>query len=133
MHKYGGHVKANGKQKFGKTNLQRACNFPYKGYKNSLYEGGTLSPAFIYSTKRQFASKRVKSIIHIMDWFPTILQLAKIPKKDMPKELDGVSQLAVLNRVRPMPPPRRKFIYGLINTYSVEDGNFRVIAIAKLC
>ena len=69
----------------------RACNFPYRGYKNSLFEGGTLSPAFVYSTKRQFASPQVDSIVHITDWFPTILKFAKY-QGNVPRNLDGVDQ-----------------------------------------
>ena len=75
----------------GKLDGPRACNYPYRGYKNTLYEGGTLSPAFVYSTKRQFASKQVNSIVHITDWFPTILNFAKY-KGTMPRNLDGVDQ-----------------------------------------
>ena len=26
------------------------CNYPYKGFKSQLTEGGTLSPAFLYNT-----------------------------------------------------------------------------------
>jgi len=34
-----------------KKGKRRACNYPYKGEKTLLTEGGTLVPSFIYSVK----------------------------------------------------------------------------------
>lgn len=102
--------------------MPRACNFPYKGYKNSLYEGGTLSPAFIYSTKRQFTKPRVTEMFHIIDWFPTILDFAGYKMRNLPPNIDGVSQRKVL-KDETYETPRTKFIYGLINQYDQTDGN----------
>ena len=67
----------------------RGCNFPYKGYKSTLFEGGTLSPSLIYSTKTRFVNREISSIVHITDWFPTILWFARI---HIPKNIDGVNQ-----------------------------------------
>ena len=67
----------------------RGCNFPYKGFKSTLFEGGTLSPSFIYSTKQRFPNREVSSMLHITDWFPTILWFARI---NLPDNLDGVNQ-----------------------------------------
>ena len=71
------------------------CNYPYKGQirkkylqplnispafvirilggKMHLTEGGTLSPTFIYRTKSRMPRSRVSSLMHITDWFPTLL------------------------------------------------------------
>ena len=46
------------KAPYSVNNLQ-SCNFPYKGRKNTLFEGGTLSPAFIYSTKEVFPERQI--------------------------------------------------------------------------
>ena len=67
----------------------RGCNFPYKGYKSTLFEGGTLSPSLIYSTKTRFVNREISSMVHITDWFPTILWFARI---HIPKNIDGVNQ-----------------------------------------
>ena len=58
---------------------REGCNFPYKGWKTQLTEGGTLSPAFLYKTHSVQEVKRSNAIIHITDWFPTLLQLAELP------------------------------------------------------
>ena len=99
--------------------VQRACNYPYKGYKNTLYEGGTISPAFIYSTKRTFARKRVNDVLHIIDWFPTIMDLAGFNVSAL-THIDGVSQKNVLQK-KYYTPPRRNFIYGVLNEFVSES------------
>ena len=92
---------------------------PMKGYKNTLYEGGTLSPAFVFSTKQTFARTRVNNLIHIVDWFPTILDFAGISNKNM-SNLDGVSQKPVLLNRYPG-KVRKGFMYGLVNDFDLEE------------
>ena len=90
----------------------------HKGYKNTLYEGGTLSPAFLYSTKNKFARTRVNNLVHIVDWFPTILDFAGISPKNY-DNLDGVSQKPVLLKRYPG-KVRKGFMYGLVNDFDIE-------------
>ena len=59
----------------GPTN-NGADNSPLRGSKGSLMEGGTRTPAFVWSSK---LTNRVENrIFHITDWFPTLLQAAEI-------------------------------------------------------
>ena len=104
---------------WGRTDEPRGCNYPFKGYKDTLFEGGTLSPSFIYSTKRRYQKPKVSNMIHITDWFPTILDLAGYPKSQFPTNLDGVSQRVVLDQ-KEYTAPRWAFIYGVLNFF---DGN----------
>ena len=117
-------------QKFrGKrTKEMRSCNYPYKGYKNTLYEGGTISPSFIYSTKTKFARNRVNSVFHVMDWFPTILDFAGAKYRKL-THIDGVSQRPTL-RSKFNPKPRENFIYGLLNEF--VDETKRKLILKKL-
>ena len=101
---------------WGRTDEPRGCNYPFKGYKDTLFEGGTLSPSFIYSTKRRYQKPKVSDMIHIIDWFPTILDLAGYPKSKFPTNLDGVSQRVVLD-LEVYTAPRWKFIYGVLNFF----------------
>ena len=55
---------------------EHGCNYPYKGGKTMLTEGGTLSPAFVYKTHSVQPVKRSNAMIHITDWFPTLLRFA---------------------------------------------------------
>ena len=105
-----------GQKKWGETVAPRGCNYPYKGYKDTLYEGGTISPSFIYSTKQRYQKPKVADMFHIIDWFPTILDLAGYPTENLPTNLDGVSQRAVLD-LEEYTPPRTAFIYGVLNFF----------------
>ena len=112
----------------------RGCSFPYKGYKSSLAEGGTLSPTWVYSTKRQFHSKHIDGMIHIMDFFPTILRWAGYDKP-MPRNLDGIDQYDLFEN-KTVTQIRDRFIYGLLHewnddkfvwktTYAVRYGDYK--------
>ena len=102
----GGAIQAYGGGKSG----PRACNFPYRGYKRTLFEGGTLSPTLLYSTKRNFIKKKITNMVHITDWFLTFLNWAGYAGK-VPTNLDGVDQRNAFE-VAKAPKPRNKFIYG---------------------
>ena len=70
------------------TNSITGCNFPLRGKKSSLSEGGVRIPLLLTSTKRQLAS--VKRILnHSIDWFATMLDLARV--KNIPTTIDGIS------------------------------------------
>ena len=61
-----------------KVYQKRGCNFPFRGKKSTFLEGGTLSPTIVWSSssKRTFAKATNTNLVHIVDWFPTILKLA---------------------------------------------------------
>jgi hypothetical protein len=112
----------------------RGCSYPYKGYKSVLAEGGTLSPTRIYSTKRQFHSRYIDGLIHIMDFFPTILRWAGY-NKPMPRDLDGIDQYDLFEN-EAVTQIRDRFIYGLLHewdddnlawktTYAVRYGDYK--------
>ena len=51
------HVNAN----YGKVkNLANGCNYPFKGEKTLLTEGGTLAPSIMYSVKNSLPIKTVQ-------------------------------------------------------------------------
>jgi arylsulfatase A-like enzyme len=72
-------------------------NGPLRGTKGSLFEGGIKVNAFIFSTSlipSKYRGTKYSSLMHVTDWFPTILDLADI-NYDPPesKALDGYSQV----------------------------------------
>ena len=112
---------------------QAACNFPFNGYKDTLNEGGTLSPTFVYSTKNRYPEREVTSLFHIVDWMPTLLWYAKAP---IPPGLDGVNQQIHLQQNASLIFKQRRtsFVYGLkhmdhngspVTRYAVRKGNFK--------
>ena len=61
-----------------KVYQKRGCNFPFRGKKSTFLEGGTLSPTIVWSSssKRIFPKATNTNLVHIVDWFLTILKLA---------------------------------------------------------
>jgi len=52
-------------------------NHPLKGNKNTLWEGGTRSAAFIYSSLLKNKGSLYDGLIHVVDWGPTLLSAVK--------------------------------------------------------
>ena len=107
---------------------QVGCNFPYRGKKSTLLEGGTLSPTLVISTRHEFKKNTNSGLIHIVDWFPTILSMAKANYNGT--HLDGVDQTKMIfeekvwRRKRKEPfTARSAFIYGAHHVFNrAADG-----------
>jgi len=106
-------------------------NGDLRGTKGSLWEGGVKVDSFIYSPllDSNVQGSKYNGIMHVSDWFPTILELARISNYQPGHEnkLDGVSQvLAMTNQVKSNP---RQFL--LYNMYSnVEEITTSNVALA---
>lgn len=76
-----------------------ASNWPLRGAKGTLYEGGIRSVGFVHSPLLPLTRMGTVShnLMHVTDWFPTILHLAGCRNKDYGgKALDGVSQVPAI-------------------------------------
>lgn len=98
------------------------ANAPLRGTKGSLFEGGVKVNSFIYAHGQNLMGSDLYNteytgLMHMSDWFPTILELAGIEYTAASGyELDGVSQREAWTTNK---SPRD---YLLINMYSnVED------------
>merc|ERR1719242_706927 len=71
-------------------------NFPLRGSKSTLWEGGVKATAwvtggYLHDSRR---GKSMGALMHISDWFPTLCELAGVDYlADGVQELDGYSQL----------------------------------------
>lgn len=73
-----------------------ASNWPLRGQKGSLYDGGIRSIGFVHSPLLPVNRMGSTSyhMMHVTDWFPTIMHLAGCQTLDFGgKPLDGVSQI----------------------------------------
>ena len=90
-----------------------ASNFPLRGTKGTLFEGGTRVPTLVHGPPHLLSHRGLvcSSLVHITDWMPSILRLAGYqgdPSADM--NLDGVDQTAVL---RDGSNVRKEMVYNL--------------------
>ncbi|XP_064601359.1 arylsulfatase J-like [Liolophura sinensis] len=99
-------------------------NLPLRGSKNTLYEGGTKGPAFVYSKKHIKKTGYINNqMIHAVDWFPTILHLAGVtPDRD----IDGVNQWPTLSEG--VISARKEFVYNIDESQAaIRVGKYKLI------
>ncbi|XP_068209805.1 arylsulfatase B-like [Palaemon carinicauda] len=87
-----------------------ANNWPLRGAKGSLWEGGTRAAGFIHSPllpKTGFVSN---TLMHVTDWYATLVGLAG---GTIPENTDGFDQWEALTSGSPS--PRTSFIYNIDN------------------
>lgn len=53
-------------------NLNAASNWPLRGVKNTLWEGGVRGAAMVWSPLIEKKSRVANQTMHITDWLPTI-------------------------------------------------------------
>ena len=71
-------------------------NFPLRGGKHTLFEGGIRVPAFVHSPLIRNRGRREWSLFHACDWFPTLLKLAGAQNNEY-YSLDGFEQWRVIS------------------------------------
>jgi len=94
----------------GHETAYAANNWPLRGAKFTLFEGGTRTVAFVHAP--QYLSPRVSyNWMHVTDWFPTLLSVAGLTPST-PDLLDGLNQWDQL-RDPSLPSPRTEMIYNI--------------------
>eukprot|EP00039_Didymoeca_costata_P021636 m.345041 g.345041 ORF g.345041 m.345041 type:complete len:597 (+) comp25690_c0_seq1:166-1956(+) len=112
--------------------FDEASNYPLKGGKATLWEGGVRGVGFVVAgdpTWLQFTTSGtiVRGLMHVADWLPTLCDPA-IASCDMTggKPLDGVSAWNVISRNEPS--LRNEIVYDALKTKSaLRLGNLKVI------
>ncbi len=75
-----------------------ASNYPLRGFKGTLYEGGIRVPGWVHSPRFVKNPGRIyDKMVHLTDWYPTIAKMAEIEdQEDFFDTLDGVDQFEAL-------------------------------------
>ncbi|WP_236623869.1 sulfatase-like hydrolase/transferase [Rhodopirellula baltica] len=109
---------------------EHAVNFPYRGHKGMLFEGGIRVPFLVSWPGTVRSGMKEESPITALDLFPTALAAAGMDPSQNDK-LDGQNLLPVLTDAEQRLPERPLFwrysmgddSYG----YAVRDGNWKLI------
>nr|CAH7737317.1 unnamed protein product [Callosobruchus chinensis] len=86
-------------------------NYPLRGLKNTLFEGGIRSVAFIYSPLLIQSARVTKDLMHITDWLPTLYSAANGDIANLDPEIDGIDQWPSL--VYDLPSPRNDILLNI--------------------
>ncbi|XP_076441945.1 arylsulfatase B-like [Babylonia areolata] len=87
-----------------------STNWPLRGSKITLWEGGTRAASFVYGPAfLQQTNKSYEELVHIVDWYPTLVEAAgggsSVP------HIDGISQWKNLKTGGR--GPRTEFLYNM--------------------
>lgn len=77
-------------------------NAPLRGYKSSIHEGGIRGAAFAHWPGHVPAGKTVTGIMHMIDWYPTLIGLAGGTLKQ-PLPIDGRDVWPMITKGKPSP------------------------------
>lgn len=61
-------------------NINAASNWPLRGVKNTLWEGGVRGAGLIWSPNLERPKRVAKQMMHMVDWLPTLLHAALGPE-----------------------------------------------------
>lgn len=67
-------------------------NWPLRGQKNTLWEGGVKGVGFLYGKPLNSGGITYKGMLHVSDWLPTILGATDCPLINSTKPLDGFNE-----------------------------------------
>ncbi|XP_077994400.1 arylsulfatase I-like [Glandiceps talaboti] len=105
-----------------------ASNWPLRGEKNTLWEGGIRGIAFIHSPLLEKRARVMNGLMHLTDWVPTLYHAAGGKMTDLPDNLDGFDMWDSLSRGTPS--PRTELLHNIdpiFNTAALRVGNYKIV------
>ncbi|KAF6034753.1 hypothetical protein EB796_006926 [Bugula neritina] len=99
-------------------------NWPLRGEKGTVYEGGTRGVTFINSPLLQNRGYVHDGLFHAIDWTPTLLHFAE-GTTPINSIFDGVDQFDMLTTGSPS--KRTSFLYEINRGAAIRDGDYKLI------
>ena len=98
-----------------------SSNWPLRGSKGGLWEGGNRGVAFVHGKMLNKTGYVYNGMIHTVDWYPTLLSLAGVNVDDT--DLDGMNVWDAISNNKSS--PRQSFVYNLLLTDGTLSGAIR--------
>merc|ERR1711971_154292 len=101
-------------------------NFPLRGTKGTLFEGGTRGAGFVAGGQLRQSGAESRELMHITDWMPTLLSLAG---GRPPQGIDGVDHSGLIRQGRSA-SKRTTVVYNLKIkpvTGAIRVGDFKLM------
>ena len=89
-------------------------NYPLRGWKHSLWEGGIHGIGFVHSPWLKKPGRASMDLMHISDWYPTLLHLAG--SNASTEHLDGYNQWDTI-RYSPVNVPKKGAITSPVSEH----------------
>lgn len=94
-------------------------NYPLRGSKFTIWEGGTRAVSFLHGAGLQNPGRRFDGLMHAVDWTPTLVAAAGGSINDT--DMDGMNLWPALSSGGPS--PRTEFIYNLDDMFIPLEGH----------
>lgn len=101
-------------------------NFPLRGWKAELYEGGIRVPAFV-SWPKKLDPGIIDYPVHVTDWLPTISEITGIERDLLRPDLDGQTIWPILTGEQPFQQTRQPMYWKTEWAYAVRDAEWKLI------
>ncbi|CAN7998706.1 unnamed protein product, partial [Ixodes hexagonus] len=102
-------------------------NWPLRGSKSTLWEGGIRGPAFVWSPLLSKMGRLSNQMMHITDWLPTLYSAAGGNVSTL-GDIDGKDMWDALSE--DLPSPRREILVNidpLLNNSALIDGRRKIV------